>query len=128
MPDHFVPLDTLQYTKLHRQLAAKNIIITASLRYIDNNRKELQQQYKTFQQFNQAFQVPQSLIDGILAEGEKQNVKPKDDDELQRTLPYLSLQLKALVARDIWDMTEYFQVMNESNHIVKRGLEVLGYK
>ena len=52
-------------------------------------------------------------------------MKPKDDDELQRTLPYLRLQLKALVARDLWDMSEYFQIMNERNHIVQRALEVI---
>ena len=125
MPDYFVPLDTLQYTKFHRQLANKNIIINANLHYIDDHRKELQQKYKTFEQFNSEFQIPQSLIDGILAEGEKQNVKPKDNEELQRTLPYLTLQLKALVARDLWDMTEFFRVMNETNHITMRGLEVM---
>ena len=56
---------------------------------------------------------------------EAENLKFKDDDEKQRTLPYLRLQLKALVARDLWDMTEYFQVMNEENHIVQKGLEVI---
>ena len=32
MPNYFVPLDTTQYTKLHRQLAAKSIILNANLR------------------------------------------------------------------------------------------------
>ena len=69
--------------------------------------------------------MPQSLIDSILAAAEKQNVKAKDEEEMKRTLPYLRLQLKALIARDLWDMTEYFQVMNEENHIVQKGLEVI---
>ena len=55
--------------------------------------------------------MPQSLIDAVVAEAAKQNVKPKDDDELQRTLPFLRLQLKALIARDLWDMSEYFSVI-----------------
>ena len=126
MPDEFVPLDTLQYTRFHRQLAAKNIIINNNLRYIDNHRKQLKGSYKNFEQYNKAFEVPQSLIDSILADAEKQKVKPKDDDELQRTLPYLRLQLKGLIARDLWDMNEYFRIMNEQNHIVLRGLEVIG--
>ena len=125
MPDEFVPLDTLQYTRFHRQLAAKNIIINNNLRYIDNNRKQLRNKYKSFELFNREFEVPQTLIDTILADAEKEKVKPKDDDELQRTLPYLRLQLKALVARDLWDMSEYFQIMNERNHIVQRALEVI---
>ena len=125
MPDEFVPLDTLQYTKFHRQLAAKSIIINANLKYIDNNRKQLKKQYPTFESFRDSFQVPQSVIDGIMAEADKQKVKAKDDAELQRTLPYLRLQLKALIARDLWDMNEYFQLMNTKNHIVQRALQLI---
>ena len=125
MPDYFVPLDTLKYTRFHRNLSAKSIIINQNLRYIDNNRKKLQARYATFDQFDRDFTIPQSVIDGIMAEAEKQNVKPKDDEELQRTLPYLRMQLKALVARDLWDMTEYFQVINQTSEIVQKGLEVI---
>ncbi|MBO5058598.1 MAG: peptidase S41, partial [Prevotella sp.] len=125
MPDYFVPLDTTIYTPLHRQLAAKSVIINSSLRYIDNNRKKLKKQYPTFDTFKQKFEVSQEFIDEVLAEGEKQNVKPKDDEELQRTLPQLKLQLKALIARDLWDMSQYFSVMNEQNKIVEKALEVI---
>ena len=57
MPDEFVPLDTLKYTKYHRQLAAKTIIITANLRYVDEHRKQLRQQYTSFADFRQRFGV-----------------------------------------------------------------------
>ena len=125
MPDEFVPLDTMQYTRFHRQLSAKSIIITANLRYIDNNRKLLKKNYPDFESFNRQFEVPQSLIDQILAEAEKQKVKPKDDEELRRTLPYLRLQLKSLIARDLWEMNEYYQIMNTQNPIVQRALQLL---
>ena len=125
MPDHFVPLDTLQYTRFHRQLALKNIIVNSSLRYIDDNRQQLKTQYPTFEAFDKGFEIPQLVVDQIVAEGSKQKVTPKDQEELERTMPYLRLQLKALVARDLWDMSEYFQIMNEHNHIVKKGIEVI---
>ena len=126
MPDFFVPLDTTQYTRFHRQLAAKSVIINVSLKYIDKNRKSLRKQFSTFDDFKRDFEVPQSMIDDIVAEAEKEKVKPKDDKELQQTLPMLRTQLKALVARDIWDMNEYFAIINEQNHIVQRGLDVMG--
>ena len=125
MPDFFVPLDTLQYTKYHRQLSARSIVLNASLRYIDINRKQLKSRYATFEQFNRQFEVPQSLIDEIIAEADKQKVKPQDDAEMKRTLPYLRNQLKSLVARDIWDMSEYFHIANDQNHIYQKGLEVI---
>ena len=126
MPDFFVPLDTTQYTRFHRQLAAKSVIINVSLKYIDKNRKSLRKQFATFDDFKRGFEVPQSMIDDIVAEAEKEKVKPKDDKELQQTLPMLRTQLKALVARDIWDMNEYFAIINDQNHIVQRGLDVMG--
>ena len=124
MPDEFVPLDTLQYTKLHRQLVLKGVVINASLRYIDGHRGELKQRYPGFEEFSRGFEVPQELVDNVLDEGAKLNVKPKDDEELQRTLPYLKTQLKALVARDIFDMNEYFQIINETSHIVEKAVEL----
>ena len=125
MPDYFVPLDTTRYTSLHRQLAAKSIVIQQNLRYVDQHRKELEKNYPTFDKFKHHFEVPQSLVDNILNEGRKQKIEAKDDAELQRTLPYLRLQLKALIARDLWDMSEYFSIFNEDNPTVKKALEVI---
>ena len=125
MPDYFVPLDTTLYTKFHRQLAAKSVIIQQNLRYVDNNRQQLKKQYPDFDKFKAEYEIPQSLVDDILAEGRKQKIEPKDDAELEKTLPYLRLQLKALVARDLWDMSEYFSIFNERSAIVQKALEVI---
>lgn len=125
MPDYFVPLDTTQYTPLHRQLAAKSFIINASLRYIDSHRKELKKKYSSFEQFKSSFEVPKKVIDGIFEEAAKEKVTPKDDAERERTLPQLRLQLKALVARDLWDMSQYFAIINESNHVVQKAITLM---
>ena len=124
MPDFFVPLDTTQYTPFHRQLSAKSYIINANLRYVDSHREELKKKWTSFERFKDSYEVPQSVVDSLLAEAAKDNVRPKDDDELQRTLPQLRLQLKALVARDLWDMSQYFAVINENNHIVRKALQL----
>ena len=34
-------------------------------------------------------------------------------------------QLKALIARDLWSMNEYFAVMNEQSDIVQRALQLI---
>ena len=125
MPDYFVPLDTMTYTKYHRQLVAKGMVTDAVLRFIDNNRKSLKRKYTDFSKFEAEYQVPESLIADIRERGEKKDVKPKDDEELKLTLPRLANQVKALVARDIWDMDEYFQIVNETSDIVKKGLETI---
>ncbi|MBR1500275.1 MAG: S41 family peptidase, partial [Bacteroidaceae bacterium] len=67
MPDYFVPLDTTRYTSLHRQLAAKGIVIQQNLRFVDNHRQQLKKDYPDFARFKEQFEVPQSLTDDILA-------------------------------------------------------------
>lgn len=125
MPDYYVPLDTLKYTKYHRELSAKGLIISTSLHYVDKNRKTLKKAYRTFEEFNGTFELPQSVIDDIREEAEKKDILPKDDEEFNTTLPMLRLQLKALIARDMWGMDEYYAIMNERSDIVIKALELL---
>lgn len=125
MPDYFVPLDTTQYTPLHRKLMAKNIIMDCDLKYMDSHRKEIKAKYPDFKDYLAKFQVPQQLVDSIFAIGKRQKIEPTDKAEQERTIIYLKAQLKALIARDVWDMSEYFQVMNEQNRIVARALEII---
>lgn len=125
MPDYFVPLDTTRYTDFHRQLAAKQVIVNANLKYMDKNRSQLKKQYKTFEDFNANYQIPDSYINSIFDEGKKKKIEPKNEDERDKTLQYLRPQLKSLIARDLWDLTEYFRVWNENSDIIKKALEVL---
>lgn len=128
MPDYFVPLDTTKYTKYHRLLAAKNIIMNAYLKYVDANRTTLKGLYKSFDTFNKNYVVPQSLLDTIIAEGKKEKVEPKDKAELTATMPYIKVQLKALVARDLWDMNEYYRIWNEQSDIVNKAVKLASDK
>lgn len=125
MPDYFVPLDTLAYTKFHRELSAKSYIINANLKYVDANRKALRKRWTSFEDFRRDFVFPKEEIDKMIADAAKDKIVPKDDAELEKTLPKLSMQLKALVARDLWDMSEYFAIINEESEIVRKGVEVI---
>ena len=123
MPDYFVPLDTMRYTKYHRELSAKSIIINANLKYATTHRKALLKKYATYEEFDRDYAVPQSLLDEIFAEGDKQKVKRPDDAEtMQKTEKSIAIQLKALIARDLWTMNEYFRSVNAHSDVIKCAL------
>ncbi len=128
MPDYFVPLDTTVYTNFYRQLNLKSVIINSHMKYVDANRKALKKRYKKFDQFNAEYQVPQAELDSVFAAADRMGVKPKDDVEKEQTLPKLRLVLKALVARDLWEMSEYFAIMNEDSPTVHKALELIAGK
>ena len=125
MPDIFVPLDTTAYTPFYRALSRNNFINEATLRYADEHRKELKKRYKDFSDYADGFQVPESVIDSILAKAKEKKIEPKDEDEREKTLPDLRFMLKALIAYNVWDRNEYFRIINTRSDIVKRALEEL---
>ncbi|MDE6173150.1 S41 family peptidase [uncultured Bacteroides sp.] len=127
MPDYFVPIDTTQYTDYHRNLVAKGIIIKATTKYIENHRKELQEKYKKFEAFNSKFNIGEPILADIRAAAEKEKVE-FNEEQYNKSLPLIKTQLKALIARDLWDMNEYYQVMNATNNSVQQALRILNEK
>ena len=125
MPDIFVPLDTTTYTPYYRALRRNNIINDQVLRYVDLNRKSIRKQYKKFEDFAARFEVPQSLVDSIVAEGKRKKIEPKDDKEYESAVSDLRFTLKTTIAYDLWDRNEYFRLVNKRNDIVKRALQYL---
>ncbi|MBO7660318.1 MAG: PDZ domain-containing protein [Bacteroidaceae bacterium] len=125
MPDVYVPLDTTQYTMLYRQMSAKSCILNTSLKYMDKHRKSLQKTYKTFEDFRSQFEVPQDMMEQLFAETKKAKIDYKEED-LPATLPQVKLTLKGLLARDLWEMSEYYQIVNPETDIYQAGLKVLG--
>ena len=69
--------------------------------------------------------MPQDVIDDIFAEGEKQKIVPKDDADKAKATENMRLILKALVARDLWDMSEYFCIIYENDEVVSKAVEML---
>ena len=124
MPDFFVPIDTTQYTDYHRNLVAKGVVIKATTGHIEKHRKELQNKYKKFEAFNEKFEIDDNFLAEIRTLADKEKIK-FDEKQYNQSLPLIKTQLKALIARDLWDMNEYFQVMNSTNQSVQQALKVL---
>lgn len=124
MPDFFVPIDTTQYTDYHRNLVAKGVIIKATTGYIEKNRKDLKNRYKKFEDFNDKFEIEDDFLTDIRTLADKEKIE-FNEKQFNQSLPLIKTQLKALIARDLWDMNEYFQIMNSSNSSVQQALKVL---
>lgn len=124
MPDVFVPLDTTALTPCFRSLRRYNLINDYTLRYVDEHRKEIKRNHKSFDSFARAFEVPAELIDSVLAEGKRKKIEPKDEKERQKTIDELRFAFKTTIAYDLWDRNEYFRLLNERNDILKRALNL----
>ena len=124
MPDYFVPIDTTYYTDYYLALRDKGAIVQENLKLIDAHRSEWKEKYKTFERFNKRFEVSDEMLEDLISLGKTLGAEFKED-EYKTALPLIKIQLKALIARDLWDMNEYFQVINSINNTVQKGLELI---
>ncbi len=124
MPDFFVPIDTTRYTGYHRNLVAQGVIIHSTTRYIEQHREELKKKYKNFESFQKKFEIDDAFMTDVRTLADKEKIK-FDEAQYTRSLPLIKAQLKALIARDLWDMSEYYQIMNTTNESVQQALRVL---
>jgi carboxyl-terminal processing protease len=133
-------------------LNRKNVVYTGVLDIMDVNRDAFKQKYADFKTFNDKFEVTDEMVDKIIAAGDKidadkltddgdgnsveakpeknpkevKKVNPKPDQKsIDFARPLLKKQMKALIARDLFSVSHYFQIMNAEDEAIKKAIEVI---
>jgi carboxyl-terminal processing protease len=124
MPDIFVPLDTSRYYRYFNELVRKNVLFTYVVGFIDKNRESLKSKYPTFKDYQKVFQVTPLMIDNLVKAGEKEKIK-RDEESLKISSKNIAAQLKALIARELYDPSDYYRIMAEDDNEIHKAIEVL---
>ncbi|MDL2289876.1 S41 family peptidase [Paludibacteraceae bacterium OttesenSCG-928-F17] len=127
MPDVFIPIDTTKYTDYHRKLVSRGIMNKTNVRFIENNREQIKQQYPDFARFKQNYEVSEDYLRQLIDAGENDKV-PFNEEQYNTSKELIKIQLKSLIARDIWDTNEYYQIIDEENESLKRAVQILETK
>jgi carboxyl-terminal processing protease len=123
-PDIFIPIDTAFYSDYYRDLIRTSTLTNFMLSYTDLNRKQLTRRFNNFGDFSRGFEIDGATLDELKAAGEKNGVR-FNQAQFEVSEPEIKIVMKALVARDLWDMNEYFMVINGDDYAILRALEVL---
>ncbi|MDR3268090.1 MAG: S41 family peptidase [Tannerella sp.] len=124
MPDVFIPFDSTHYTNYHRKISSIGLINQLSMNFLDQNRKGLTKKYPNIQTFKQKFEVPETALQELLTMAGKAEIE-FDEEQYQKSRSLITLQIKALIARDLFDMSEYFQIINEDNTSLQEALRII---
>ncbi|MEE4196727.1 MAG: S41 family peptidase [Bacteroidales bacterium] len=124
MPDIFVPLDTTSVTGYYSKMVRQGLLNSFVLEYIDDNRKKLKSNYPNFDAFQKMFEVDEIILNDLRKYGEENEVTVTDD-EYEQSKNNFSLIIKGLIARDLWDMSEYFQIVNTRDKGFNKAVEVI---
>jgi len=124
MPDLFVPLDTSLTSKYYDEIRRNGILNDFTLMYVDENRTSLKAQYKDVYEFKKGFQITDEFVNKFMAYAEKKSIK-KDEVGYKTSEKLIRTQLKALIARDLWNTNAYYYIINDINVFYEKALESL---
>ena len=124
MPDFFVPIDTTRYTEVHRNIIAKGIMNQFVITYFDENKKQLKKDYPTYEAYEKKFEVTDKILSKLKKSAEKEGITI-NDEQFDKSENLIKIQIKALLARDLFTMAEYFRVMNSQSETFKKALELI---
>lgn len=125
MPDIFVPADTMRYSKWYRKVVAKGIVNKVCGKYVSDHRKELLKACPTIEKYSEGFVVPTKLVTEMIELSKEAEIE-FDEQQFAQSEPHIYLQLKALIARDLWGMQEYYQIYNVENNALQKAIEIIG--
>ncbi len=124
MPDVFVPIDTTIVTPLHRQLLAKGVLNRITIQEVDNNRKQLLKTYPNIVEFKKNYIISPSIVDRIKSSAEADEIKWSDED-FNKSQNIILTQMKALIARDLYEASAFYRIINDIDDIFLKGMEVI---
>ena len=124
MPDVFIPVDTTRFTDYHRKLVASGLVNRVSMNYLDQHREQMTSKYAKFKKYKKDFEVTDDILQNLLDLAKDEKIEFNEQQYIQ-SKPMIRLQIKALIARDLYDMNEYFQIINEDEPSFLKALEII---
>lgn len=124
VPDVFVPVDTAYFSPYYRDLNAKGVLNQFCINYVDSHRNELKKAYPDEDSFIKHFEVTPDIEQQLIAAGEKDNI-PYNDEQWQRSRPYINALIKGIIDRDLYENGSIFRAINPMMPEYRAALELI---
>ncbi len=124
MPDIFMPVDTTFATKLYVDLVRKGIFNRFSVDYVMENRDRLADLFNDFNGYDKGFEITDEMMNEFKDMAEKEGIE-WNEEQFLRSESMIKLQLKALIARNEWDMEKYYQIILKEDKMIDKAVEIL---
>lgn len=127
VPDVFVPIDTTKYSEYYNKLLSSGAIRQYAVQYWDSNRYKLEASYPDFKAFRDKFEVDQAMIDELEREAAIMGIGA-DPEGLEISGELIRAMLKAQIARNIWGLNAYYEIINPTMSVYNKALELMGVR
>ncbi len=126
VPDVFVGLDTAGRSLYLSELVFSGALNDFAFEYSDRERSRLKG-YKTVANFNNSFSVTAGILNELVQYAEKNKIK-KNLKEIAVSEAIIKNQLKALIARNIFNGEGFYQVIRNQDNVLKKAMELMDKK
>lgn len=124
IPDVFIPIDTSANYQYYNKLIRKSVVNQFVIDYIDQNRKDLEKKYISFEAFKSGFEVSNNMLEALWKDGEVKGIE-RDQESINFIKEHTKRHIKAIIARDLWTANEYFEIMNFDDDEINKAIEIL---
>ena len=124
MPDYFIPFDTTFASKYYTDVFRKGLLNEFTLQYIETHRKDFLVAYPDIKAFKSGFVDDQKLLDEFIAFAENKEI-PRNDKDLAASGTQIKVILKAMIARNLFNLNAYFQVVSATDDDLTKAIEVI---
>jgi carboxyl-terminal processing protease len=122
-PDVFVSLDTSGRSHYLTEVLFNGLVNDFAFAYSDRERVKLKG-YKTVENYGRSFNITPDIMNEFVIYAEKNGVK-RNDHQIRQSENILKTQLKALIARNIWNNEGFYPVLQSQDNVLKKALELL---
>lgn len=124
MSDIFIPLDTARYNTLYSSLIRKGVVNGYVNEYLDNNRNSLKADYANLDEFISRFSINDNEFSEFLEDARDKDIE-FTEEEIAPNAEFIKLQLLALIARNLYEPGDYFEVIAPLDHEIIKALEII---
>jgi len=124
MPDVFIPWDSTMFSDYYVELRRKSVLSNFALQYVEENRANLNEQFPSVGSFNLKFFLDSAMITEFQALAEKDGVK-FDEAGWKTSGLLINIQIKALIARNLWDISAFYEIMSPLDKEFLKAVDLL---
>lgn len=124
MPNVFIPLDTTGYSDYYRDLIREGTLFRFVLNYIDENRSTLEKEYADFEEYKRKFTADEDILNDLIVFSKSEGIA-FSEEQFERSKDEITMLLRAYIARDLWETSNYFEIINEYDPAVTKALKVI---
>ena len=124
MPDIFIPWDSTWISDYYTELRRKGVLNQFTVQYVNDHREEILSAYPNVKAYITGFDLDEPFMKNFIEFAEHMEV-PFDEEGYATSGNFLRTQIKAWMARNLWDISASYEVFTEMDDSFAKAMEVL---